>query len=101
MKQTNFKYKTGDRVILKDNLLIVEIISPFFDKKAKKKSYNVKYPHLERCYNVFTVYEEELEEKPYNYEQLIFNAYVEYLYKYNELLRSLYRPQREDRLRND
>lgn len=100
MKQINFKYKVGDRVIFKRNLLIVEIERCFFDKREKKKAYSVRYPHLNRSYNTFAAYEDELEEKPYNYDQLIFNAYIEYRYKYESLLRNLYRPQCEDRVKD-
>ena len=100
MKQINFKYKAGDRVILKQNLLIVEIVKSFFDKREKKKAYSVRYPHLEKSYYTFAAYEDELEEKPYNYDQLIFNAYIEYLYKYNELLQKLYKPQCEDKVKD-
>ena len=85
------KFNIGDRVILKENLVIVEIV-----KMNKKDEYGVIYPHLKEPHE-FWVKEDELEEKPINYDQKIFNAYIEYYYKYNQLLERLYSASKRKR----
>ena len=93
-KQETYEYNIGDKVMLKCNLLIVEITDRRKDKK--KNMYYVKYSHLENAQS-FYMYEEELEREPVNYNQLIFNAYIEYKYKYDKLLERLYSPAVRDK----
>lgn len=85
------KYNIGDIVMLKDNLILVKII-----KINKKNEYDVIYPHLENPHD-FWVKENELEEKPFNYNQKIFEAYIEYRSKYKELIARLYTPSVRER----
>jgi len=82
-------FKIGDRVMLKENLLIVEINDIFCEKNKYK--YKVFYPHLVSAH-YFVCYEDELEEKPFDYNQIIFNAYIEYRHKYEDLLERLKAP---------
>lgn len=86
------KYNIGDIAMFKKNLLLVKII-----KTNKKNEYCVYYPHLENPHN-FWVKEEELEEKPFNYNEIIFKAYLEYRTKYYNLIDTLYSPSVKERL---
>ena len=85
------KFNIGDRVILKENLIIVEIT-----KTNKQNEYGVIYPHLTEP-REFWVNEDELEEKPIDYDQKIFNGYIEYYYKYHNLLDRLYSASKRKR----
>lgn len=85
------KYNIGDIVMLKDNLILVKII-----KTNKRNEYGVIYPHLTESHE-FWVNENELEEKPFNYEQKIFKAYIEYRNKYEKLIDRLYSPSIRER----
>lgn len=85
------KFHIGDRVILKENLIVVEIT-----KIDKKNKYGVIYPHL-KAPDEFWVKEDELEKKPIDYQQIIFNAYIEYRFKYYDLLDRLYSAGRRER----
>ena len=76
--------------MLKENLILVQIV------KIKNHKYCVYYPHLENPQN-FWVNEDELEEKPFNYEQKIFEAYLEYRTKYEKLIDRLYSPNFRER----
>jgi len=91
MTSKEYLFKVGDKVVLKENLLIVEIV-----KLGKKNEYEVLYPHL-REKNTFWVKENELQEKPYDYNEKIFMAYIEYRVKYYDLLKRLYSPSVRDR----
>ncbi len=82
-------FKEGQKVMLKENLIIVEIVKRSIEKK--KNRYCVIYPHLKGARD-FWVDEEELQERPIDYNQIIYNAYLEYKYKYDDLLRRLYSP---------
>lgn len=82
-------FKIGDRVMLKENLLIVEIKDILV--KKNKYEYKVFYPHLSDPH-IFMCYEDELEEKPIDYNQIIFDAYIEYRCKYEDLLKRLRSP---------
>jgi len=80
-------FNIGDIVILKDNLLAVEIKDIFV--KAKRYCYHVRYHHKNWANNIhgwFAVFEDELMGKPYNYESLLIEKYIEYRYKYEQLL---------------
>lgn len=85
------KYNIGDIVMLKENLLLVKII-----KTNRKNEYGVIYPHLTEPQE-FWVNENELEEKSINYEQKIFEAYIEYRIKYKNLIDRLYSPSIRER----
>lgn len=84
------KYHINEIVMLKKNLILVQIV------KIKNQKYCVYYPHLEDPQN-FWVNENELEEKPFNYEQKIFEAYLEYRTKYEKLIDRLYSPNFRER----
>lgn len=84
------KYKIGDRLVLKENFIIVEIAY------AYKNKYEVFYPHLTTP-KFFTVKEDELMEKPPNYAEKIFELYLEYRHKYYDLLDKLYTPNYRER----
>lgn len=86
----NCLYKVGDILMLKENLILVKVI------KTNKNKYCVIYPHLTKP-NGFWVKEYELEEKPFNYGQIIFEAYIEYRTKYKELIDRLYSPNYRER----
>lgn len=86
-------FKVGERVMLKSNLLIVEIKE--ITIKRCRYAYKVFYPHLYQngtYRGFFTVFEDELEEKPIDYDQIIFDAYIEYRRKYEKLLERLRTP---------
>ena len=91
MTSKEYLFKVGDKVVLKENLLIVEIV-----KLGKKNEYEVFYPHLKEK-NTFWVKENELQEKPYDYNEKIFMAYIEYRVKYYDLLKRLYSPSVRDK----
>ena len=76
--------------MLKENLILVKIV------KTNKNKYGVIYPHLEEPKELW-VNENELEEKPVNYEQKIFKAYIEYRIKYENLIDRLYSPHFRER----
>ena len=86
-------YKEGDIVILKENLLkvkIVKIKEPFFSGTR----FLVKYAHLDDDLDnigCFLVSIRDIEEVPFDYDQKIFDAYVDLLVKYKELLKFLRR----------
>lgn len=83
-------YKAGDIVILKDNLLAVEIKEVFI--KAKRYCYSVRYAHKDwhgEDWGWFHVFENELEEKSIYYEQELMAKYIEYKSKYEQLLNQL------------
>lgn len=81
-------FNVGDRVMLKSNLLIIEIC-----KLLKHNEYEVFYPHI-KGKHTFVVKEDELQEKPCDneYNRLIFGAYIEYRVKYEKLIENLYTP---------
>jgi len=81
----NYLYKVGDTLMLKENLILVKVV------KTHKNKYCVIYPHLIDP-GEFWVSESELAEKPLNYEQRIFEAYIEYRAKYEKLIDRLYSP---------
>lgn len=89
-------FTIGQRVMFKENLLIVEIKDILVEKNKYK--YKVFYPHLysanyadsENVY--FMCFEDEIEAKPIDYNQIIFNAYIEYKCKYEDLLKRLSSP---------
>ena len=86
------KYKVGDVVILKENLLkveIVEIKKPFFSGTR----FTVKYAHLHRDWGTFKVSIREIDDVPFDYDQEIFNAYVKLLVEHRNLLLMLRREQ--------
>ena len=87
-------FRVGDRVMLKENLIIVEIYDVSVNKN--KYLYTVFYPHLHKVGDIglgsFMCYEDELEEKPIDYDERIFNAYIEYRRKYEDLLERLRTP---------
>lgn len=84
------KFNVNDIVMFKNNLILVKII------KIKNNEYGVVYPHLKDPQE-FWVDEDKLEEKPYNYDEKIFKAYIEYKYKYEELCNRLYSPSKRER----
>ena len=82
-------FNLGDVVMFKENALLVEV-GKYFVKK-NKYYYKVRYSHMyhDSDYGWFDVCEDELEEKPINYESVIFEKYIEYLCKYQSLLNHL------------
>jgi len=76
--------------MLKENLLLVKVV------RIDKNKYWCIYPHLEES-KPFSVKENELEEKPIDYQQKIFEAYIEYRFKYKELINRLYTPNFRER----
>lgn len=83
-------FKVGDIVMFKENLFMVKIGD--VTVKRNKYVYKVRYNHKDYGgpnYGWFEVYEDELEEKPFDYERLLLNAYLEYRCKYEGLLKSL------------
>lgn len=86
----NYLYKVGDILMLKENLILVKVV------KTKRNKYGVIYPHLTDP-KEFWVNENELEEKPSNYEKKIFEAYIEYRTKYEKLIDRLYSPKFRER----
>ena len=85
LMEKDFHYKEGDVVMLKDNLLLVQIIKPI--KKFGRKYYNVAYNHMkyEKGFEGFLVSEEDLADKPLDYAETIFYGYLELMQKYNNL----------------
>jgi len=91
-------FKVGEKVMLKDNLIIVKIKS--IQIKRNRYCYFVFYPHLYpegTDFYCFSVMEDEIKEIPFDYNQVIFNAYLEYRKKYEELLERLKSPQYRDK----
>lgn len=84
------KYNIGDIVMLKENLILVKI------SKIKRSKYCVYYPHLKNPHD-FWIDEDKLQKKPFNYEEKIFEAYIDYRYKYEELCRRLLSPSVRDK----
>ena len=87
------KYKVGDIVMLKENLLkveIVEIKQPFFSGTR----FVVKYAHLDRDWGTFKVSIREIEDVPIDYDQVIFDAYIKLLTEHRNLLLMLRRKQK-------
>lgn len=84
------KYNIDDIVMLKENLILVKIT------KVNKNKYGVIYPHLLEP-KEFWVKEDELEEKPFDYNRIIFEAYIEYRNKYEKLIDRLYSPSIRER----
>ena len=87
------KYKVGDIVMLKENLLkveIVEIKQPFFSGTR----FVVKYAHLDREWGTFKVSIREIEDVPIDYDQVIFDAYIKLLTEHKNLLLMLRGKQR-------
>ena len=87
MSKKDVKYKVGDIVMLKENLLKVEIVAikkPFFSGTR----FIVRYAHLpKKLYNdTFGVSIREIDDVPYDYNQEIFNAYVKLLVEHKNLL---------------
>lgn len=88
-------FKKGDVVMLNDNLLMVEI----GDVKVIKNQYRylVRYSHKrweDNGCGWFPAYESELRERPLDYGELVFEKYIEYRSKYENLLRQLARGYR-------
>ncbi len=89
---TDRKYKEGDIVILKENLLkvkIVKIKQPFFSGTR----FVVRYAHLDNLEGIgeFAVSIREIDDVPFDYNQEIFNAYIHLLTKHETLLKMLRR----------
>lgn len=92
-------FDVDDIVMLKDNLLLVKIKSIHI--KKHRYSYRVFYPHLfeeGELINTFEVIENDLCGKPTDYDQIIFNAYIEYRHKYEKLLERLKSPQYREKI---
>jgi len=84
------KFEIGDVVMLKENVLMVEIGD--IKIKSHRYLYKVRYAHLYRsCAEEgwFEVFEDELQYKPHNYEELLLDGYITYRYKYETLIRNL------------
>lgn len=85
-------YKVNDVVMFKDNLLMVVIGKIFV--KQNRYCYSVRYNHQHYQNGMvgwFDVFEEELETKPFNYESLLVEKYIDYRCRYEHLLFDLTR----------
>jgi hypothetical protein len=88
LKENDFHYEKGEVVMLKDNLLLVEIKKPI--KKLGRKYYLVGYNHLhDEDFKGFLVPEEDLADKPFDYAETIFEGYLNLLDKYRRLIKLL------------
>ena len=95
LKEPEFYYNVGDVVMLKENKLLVKVLKQF--TKGGRKAYIVAYAHHKNCEDYgFTVFEEDLQEKPYDYNSFIFNEYIELLTKYKNLVNALRRGEIEE-----
>lgn len=95
LKEPEFYYNVGDVVMLNENKLLVTVLKKFI--KGGRKMYEVSYTHHKNCENYgFTVFEEDLQEKPYDYNAFIFNEYIELLTKYKNLVNALRRGEIEE-----
>ena len=86
LKNPDPKFKIGDVVMCKENKLLMRILSV---SKKRPYVYTVAYAHLNDSYG-FPIDETKLEEKPYHYDEIIFNAYLDCLDKLNNLTKDLY-----------
>lgn len=90
LKEHKFYYSVGQVVMLKENKLLVKVLHKF--TKGGRKMYEVAYTHHKNCEDYgFYVFEEELQEEPYDYNAVIFNEYIELLMKYKNLVNALRR----------
>lgn len=90
LKEPEFYYTVGQVVMLKENKLLVKVLDQFI--KNGRKMYTVAYAHHKNCEDYgFTAFEEDLQEKPYDYNSFIFNEYIELLMKYKNLVNALRR----------
>jgi len=83
-------FKENSIVMLKENKLLVKITKVLIPKNIKKAEiqYSVCYNHFypDNVYaSDFVVKESELEEKPKDYDKVIFNAYLEKLVELQKL----------------
>lgn len=83
-------FKENSIVMLKENKLLVKITKVLIPKKIKKAEihYSVCYNHLysDNVYvEDFVVKESELEEKPFDYDKVIFDAYISALVELKNL----------------
>ena len=94
-EEPKFYYIVGQVVMLNENKLLVKVLKKF--TRGGRKMYRVAYTYHENCENYgFNVFEEELQEKPYDYNSIIFNEYVELLTKYKNLVNALHRGKFEE-----
>lgn len=95
LKEPKFYYAVGQVVMLNENKLLVTVLRKFI--KCGRKMYEVAYTHHKNCEDYgFTVFEEDLQEKPYDYNAFIFNEYIELLTKYKNLVNALRRGEIEE-----
>lgn len=85
-------YKEGDIVMLKENLLKVQIVrikQPFFSGTR----FFVRYAHLPKDTHddTFGVSIRDIEDVPFDYNEVIFNAYIKLLIEHSNLLKMLRR----------
>ena len=93
-EEPEFYYNVGQVIMLKENKLLVKVLNQYI--KCGRKMYEVAYNHHKNCENYgFTVFEEDLQEKPYDYNAFIFNEYIELLMKYKKLVNALCRGKEE------
>ena len=87
-EEPKFYYIVGQVVMLKENKLLVTVLKKF--TSGGRKMYTVAYTHLKNYKDYgFDVFEEDLQEKPYDYNSFIFNEYIELLMKYKNLINDL------------
>ena len=95
LKEPEFYYKIGQVVMLKENKLLVKVLKQF--TKGGRKMYIVAYAHHKNCEDYgFSAFEEDLQEKPYDYNSFIFNEYIELLMKYKNLVNAFRRGEIEE-----
>lgn len=84
-------FKEGDVVMLKENCLLVVIVGISVNKNRYR--YVVHYNHIKEkaLFGGFSVSEEELQQKPIDYESVLLEKYLEYRIKYEDLLNGLLR----------
>jgi len=98
LKEESPKFKIDDELVFKENLLIVRVVE--VKRKHKRYIYGVNYRHKHKKGDVlgkFYVEEYDLKYIPINFEDEIFEAYLDYRCKYENLVRELVAPYKENK----